>query len=191
MGVGHAGGVSGNSKYARAAATPSTHARMHAYARDQMSSGTEATTMNRGGQAGGWRRSSLRCRRRARGRQGRSGSSESTTAAVSVEDEDGDGGDAAGLLRSRASVCSSTESWRSSWWRWLGGWWPIATAMATARSRAHRKRGRGSQRRGENKGRLWASPWRREDVGEAATAKQEVEASACARATSPLPTGRG
>ena len=81
MGVGHAGGVSGNSKYAGAAATPSTHARMHAYARDRMSSGTEATTMNRGGQAGGWRRSSLRCRRRARGGQGRSGSSESLTAA--------------------------------------------------------------------------------------------------------------
>ena len=126
------------------------------------------------------------CGRRARGGPV---AGESTTAAVRAEDEDGDGGDAAGLLRSRASVCSSTESWRSSWWRWLGGWWPIATA--TARSRAHGKRGRGSQRRGENEGRLWASPWRHEDVGEAATAKQEVEASACARATSPLPTGRG
>ena len=41
------------------------------------------------------------------------------------------------------------------------------------------ERSRGS---GENEGRLWVSPWRREDVGEAATAKKEVEASACARA---------
>ena len=63
----------------------------------------------------------------------------------------------------------------------MGGWWPIATVTATVRSRAHGKRGRGSQRRRENEGRLWASPWRREDVGEAATAKQEVEARARAR----------
>ena len=32
------------------------------------------------------------------------------------------------------------------------------------------------------RGVAWPSPWRREGVGEAATAKQEVEASACARA---------
>ena len=35
------------------------------------------------------------------------------------------------------------------------------------------------------------SPWRREEVGEAATAKQEVEASACARACGVRPPGRG
>ena len=52
MGVGHAGGASGNSKYAGAAATPSTHAGMYTYARDRMSSGTEATTMNEGGKQG-------------------------------------------------------------------------------------------------------------------------------------------
>ena len=36
-----------------------------------------------------------------------------------------------------------------------------------------------------------ASPWRREEVGEAATAKQEVEASACARACGVCPPGKG
>ena len=41
--------------------------------------------------------------------------------------------------------------------------------------------GERSRGRGENEGRLWVSPWRREDVGEAATAKQEVEARARAR----------
>ena len=41
--------------------------------------------------------------------------------------------------------------------------------------------GERSRGRGENAGRLWVSPWRREDAGEAATAKQEVEARARAR----------
>ena len=41
--------------------------------------------------------------------------------------------------------------------------------------------GERSRGRGENAGRLWVSPWRREDAGEAATAKQEVEAWARAR----------
>ena len=49
------------------------------------------------------------------------------------------------------------------------------------------ERSRGS---GENEGRLWVSPWRREDVGEAATAKQEVE-SRPRRVDTPLPVGRG
>ena len=40
-----------------------------------------------------------------------------------------------------------------------------------------RSRERGRSERGSG-----TSPWRREEVGEAATAKQEVEASACARA---------
>ena len=65
----------------------------------------------------------------------------------------------------------------------------MATATATACSRGsqgrERKRepeeGERSRGSGENKGRLWVSPWRREDVGEAATAKQEVEARARAR----------
>ena len=50
--------------------------------------------------------------------------------------------------------------------------------------------GERSRGRGENAGRLWVSPWRREDVGEAATAKQEVEAWA-RRVDTPLPVGRG
>ena len=50
--------------------------------------------------------------------------------------------------------------------------------------------GERSRGRGENEGRLWVSPWRREDVGEAATAKQEVEASACARACGVRPPDR-
>ena len=41
--------------------------------------------------------------------------------------------------------------------------------------------GERSRGRGENAGRLWVSPWRREDAGEAATAKKEVEARARAR----------
>ena len=68
-----------------------------------------------------------------------------------------------------------------------GGLWPRLRRRRALG--AHREeRGRGSQRRGErsrgsgeNEGRLWVSPWRREDVGEAATAKQEVEARARAR----------
>ena len=104
-----------------------------------------------------------------------------------VEDEAGD--DVAGLPWSHASVCSSTASWWSSSPCWLGGWWPMATATATACSRGSQGRegkrepeeGERSRGSGENEGRLWVSPWRREDVGEAATAKQEVEARARAR----------
>ena len=72
-----------------------------------------------------------------------------------------------------------------------------ATVMACSRGSQGREgkrepeEGERSRGSGENEGRPWVSPWRREDVGEAATAKQEVEASACARATSPLPTSRG
>ena len=40
------------------------------------------------------------------------------------------------------------------------------------------KEGERSRGRGENEGRLWVSPWRRKDVGEASTAKQEVARSA-------------
>ena len=57
---------------------------------------------------------------------------------------------------------------------------------ALSGSREERKR---EPEEGENEGRLWASPWRREDVGEAATAKQEVEARA-RRVDTPLPVGR-
>ena len=75
----------------------------------------------------------------------------------------------------------------------------MATATATACSRGSQGRegkrepeeGEWSRGSGENEGRLWVSPWRREDVGEAATAKQEVEASACARACGVRPPGRG
>ena len=130
------------------------------------------------------------CGRRARGGPV---AGESTTAAVKAEDEDGDGGDAAGLLRSRASVCSSTESWRSSWWCWLGGWWLIAMATTMACSRAHGKRGRGSQRRGERGEALGVSVASRGCRGgchrEAGGGGLCVRA--CARATSPLPTCRG
>ena len=41
--------------------------------------------------------------------------------------------------------------------------------------------GSGPEGVGRTRGWLWVSPWRREDVGEAATAKQEVEARARAR----------
>ena len=99
-----------------------------------------------------------------------------------AEDEVGD--DEAGLPWAQASVCSSTASWWSSSPCWLGGWWPMATATATACSRGSQGRegkrepeeGERSRGSGENEGRLWVSSWRREDVGEAATAKQEVEA---------------
>ena len=63
----------------------------------------------------------------------------------------------------------------------------MGTATMTASSarwcaREGNRGGNGVQgERGEVQG-ARAAPWRREGVGEAATAKQEVEASACARA---------
>ena len=67
-----------------------------------------------------------------------------------------------------------------------GGRWPwvrrAALSGAFGDERVgEQRRGRGSREREAVEG-VEASPWRREGVGEAATAKQEVEASACARA---------
>ena len=50
--------------------------------------------------------------------------------------------------------------------------------------------GSGPEGVGRSRGWPWVSPWRREDVGEAATAKQEVEARP-RRVDTPLPVGRG
>ena len=58
----------------------------------------------------------------------------------------------------------------------------MAASSARWCAREGNRGGNGVQgERGEVQG-ARASPWRREGVGEAATAKQEVEASACARA---------
>ena len=63
----------------------------------------------------------------------------------------------------------------------------MGTATMTASSarwcaREGSRGGNGVQGKREAVEGVEASPWRREGVGEAATAKQEVEASACARA---------
>ena len=52
---------------------------------------------------------------------------------------------------------------------------------SVTRGRESRGGGGGPERERRSRGSR-ASPWRREEVGEAATTKQEVEASACARA---------
>ena len=61
---------------------------------------------------------------------------------------------------------------------------------SVTRGRESRGGGGGPERVGRSRGWLWVSPWRREDVGEAATAKQEVEARP-RRVDTPLPVGRG
>ena len=70
----------------------------------------------------------------------------------------------------------------------------VTMAASSARwcAREGNRRGNGVQgERGEVQG-ARAAPWRREGVGEAATAKQEVASGLSgARHASPLPTGRG
>ena len=61
---------------------------------------------------------------------------------------------------------------------------------SVTRGRESRGGGGGPERERRSRGSR-ASPWRREGVGEAATAKQEVEASACVRACGVRPPGRG
>ena len=109
-----------------------------------------------------------------------------------VED-DGDG-DVPGPPGLRGSSRMKKTTWRSFWACRDCVGWPVAAAMANggdgcARGSQGRegkrepKEGERSRGRGENEGRLWVSPWRRKDVGEASTAKQEVEAGARAGAT--------
>ena len=65
----------------------------------------------------------------------------------------------------------------------------LSGAFGDERAGEQRRR-RGSRERERRSRGSRASPWRREEVGEAATAKQEVEASACARACGVCPSGR-
>ena len=111
---------------------------------------------------------------------------------------DDDDGGCSGPFRSRGSVRGLATRCRSSGARRRGE--GVAVVMGTATMAASSARwcaregnrgGNGVQgERGEVQG-ARASPWRREGVGEAATAKQEVEASACARACGVRPPGRG
>ena len=66
------------------------------------------------------------------------------------------------------AVATTATNGGGGWVRWL-------------RARERIEEGEELEGVRRTRGWLWVSPWRREDVGEAATAKQEVEARARAR----------
>ena len=79
---------------------------------------------------------------------------------------------------------------REGWWpRWLRA--TSTAAFGHGGGEAEERGGGRSRERGRSERGSGTSPWRREEVGEAATAKQEVEASACARACGVRPPRRG
>ena len=114
---------------------------------------------------------------------------QATEIAGTEVEEDVRGGDAA-LPWLLGSGWTRRTTMRSFWIGRRDEWWSVAVAMASggdgdsrvARGRESGEGERGSREREAVEG-VEASPWRREGVGEAATAKQEVAGALRARAT--------
>ena len=176
----HDGGMAGGGELSGSWGTALQHGCEHKELGDKVSGSRRVRRCRRWGRGGSGRGESSDGDRRHRGWRRRPGRrcSAPLVAWLGVDEEDDD---AVLLDWSARRVVVGGRGYSERRRRRLSGELEEESQGRESGGPERERRSRGSR----------ASPWRREGVGEAATAKQEVEASACARACGVRPPGRG